>query len=432
MDVTIHRGAKEIGGSLVEVSAGGTRLILDAGMPLVDEDRQPFDSKDFRGKSIEELIAVGIVPDVPGLFRGSPRPDAILLSHSHIDHAGLLHLTQPGIKIHATKGASQMMLAGDIFAGQERLAEDRFEEVQPGKPFDVGAFRITPFAVDHSTYGCVAYLLEADGKTLLYSGDLRWHGRKPELIEHLATQIARRSIDALLMEGTHVGSGRGKGKNEYQLETEILGTIKDARKLVLASFSPQDVDRLITYVNATRDAGRIFVADAYAAFVMHLLTKDPRVPTLGAADHIRVYWNASYLKKRNRGKLDAGISKARRIELDEILAAPQHHVMVFRPSMTALDFGDRLPAGCRCIYSAWRGYLEKQDWVDCQRKVSEAGGDFLPRHTSGHIYEEDLVELVRRMNPKRVIPIHTFEPQGFLRHFPNATPFRDGERSPIA
>jgi ribonuclease J len=55
----------------------------------------------------------------------------------------------------------------------------------------------------------------------------------------------------------------------------------------------------------------------------------------------------------------------------------------------------------------------------------------VPRHTSGHIYEEDLVDLVTKLNPKRVIPIHTFEPGGFSRHFPNATPLNDGERSPI-
>jgi ribonuclease J len=274
-------------------------------------------------------------------------------------------------------------------------------------------------------------LLEADGKTLLYSGDLRWHGRKPEMIENLISQVAERNIDALLMEGTHVGSGRGKGRNEYELEEEIQKAIRGARGLILASFSPQDVDRLITYTNAARDAGRIFVADAYTAFVMHMLGKDPSVPTLGVTEHLRVYLNAYYLKKRNMAKIDERISKAR-IELEEILATPERFVMVFRPSMTGPDFGGRLPEGCRCIYSAWRGYLEKPDWVECQRKVAEAGGDFLPRHTSGHIYEEDLVELVTRINPKRVIPIHTFEPEGFCRHFPNATPLRDGERSPIA
>ncbi len=427
MELMIHRGAKEIGGSLVEVTAGSTRLILDAGMPLVDEDREPFDMKAIRGKSIDELLAMKVVPDVPGLFREGPRPDAILLSHSHIDHAGLLHLTHPEIPIHATKGASQMMLAGDIFANQERLQKVRHREVVPGQPFSIGAFRVTPFAVDHSTYGCVAYLLEADGKSLLYSGDLRWHGRKPEMIERLIERVSRRKVDALLMEGTHVGSGRGKGKNEYDLESQLVGAIREARKLVLASFSPQDVDRLITYTNAAREAGRIFVADAYAAFVMHLVQSDPRVPRLGRADHVRVYFNASYMKKRNTQKIDAGIDKAR-IGLDEILAEPDRYVMMFRPSMTKPDFAGRLPAGCRCIYSAWRGYLEKPEWVECQRNVADAGGDFLPRHTSGHIYEEDLVELVNRIAPGQVIPIHTFDAEGFTRHFERARILRDGER----
>jgi len=430
MELTIHRGTKEIGGSCVEVSAGGTRLILDAGTPLVNEDREPFDSGTMENVPTPELIASGVIPAVPGLFGEGTAPDAILLSHSHIDHTGLLDRTRPEIPIHATKGASKMMLAGDFFARQERLDEARHREVVPGRPFRIGSFKVTPYAVDHSTFGCVAYLLEADGKTLLYSGDLRWHGRKPELLHNLVRKVGHRNVDALVMEGTHVGSGRGKGKNEYELEGDILTTIRDSRRLVLASFSPQDVDRLKTYINATLNAGRIFVADAYAAFVMYLVASESNVPKLGSSDSIRVFFNATFLKKPNIGKV-AGKIGVNRIELPEILATPERFVMAFRPSMTAFDFRDGFPEGCRCIYSAWQGYLEKPDWAKCRKKIEEAGGDLVPRHVSGHIYEEDLVELVRALNPKRVVPIHTFDPEGFVRHFPNATPLRDGERTVI-
>ena len=430
MELTIHRGTKEIGGSCVEVSAGGTRLILDAGTPLVTEDREPFDSGAIRNVPTAELVASGVIPVVPGLFGDGKAPDAILLSHSHIDHTGLLDRTPPQIPIHATSGASKMMLAGDVFAGQERLPEERHRRVFPGRAFRVGAFRVTPFAVDHSTFGCVAYLIEADGKTLLYSGDLRWHGRKPDLLRNLVRQVGHRNVDALVMEGTHVGAGRGKGKNEYELEGDILDTIRGARKLVLASFSPQDVDRLETYVNATRAAGRIFVADAYTAFVIYLVASEANVPKLGSTDAVRVYFNETFRKKRNIDGI-AGKIEANRIDLPEILGAPDRYVMVFRPSMTRFDFDDRLPEGCRCIFSAWQGYLEKPDWVACRGKIDAAGGDLVRRHVSGHIYEEDLVELVKQIAPKRVIPIHTFEPEGFARHFANSTPLRDGERTAI-
>jgi ribonuclease J len=430
MELTIHRGTKEIGGSCVEVAAGGTRLILDAGTPLVNEDREPFDSGAMRGVPTADLIASGVIPSVPGLFGEGKAPDAILLSHSHIDHAGLLDRTRPEIPVHATTGASKMMLAGDVFAKQDRLGRNRHRKVVPRRPFRVGAFKVTPFAVDHSTFGCVAYLLEANGKSLLYSGDLRWHGRKPELLRNLARDVGGRNLDALVMEGTHVGSGRGKGKNEYELEEQIGDTIARSKKLVLASFSPQDVARLETYIKATRAAGRVFVADAYAAFVIYMVSSESNLPRLGSTDALRVYLNETFRRKRNVESITEKIG-VNRIELPEILAHPDRFVMVFRPSMTAFDFRDGLPEGCRCIYSAWQGYLEKPDWVNCRKKIEEVGGDLVPRHVSGHIYEEDLVELVRALNPKRVIPIHTFEPNEFLRHFPNATPLRDGERTVI-
>jgi ribonuclease J len=429
MDVTIHRGSKEIGGSCVEVSAGGTRLILDAGLPLVTPEREPFDSRTIRGKSNAELIAAKVIPDVPGLFADGDRPDAILLSHSHLDHSGLLHLTRPEIPIHATSGTSKMMLAAGVFGGQKSLEQSRHSEVEAGLPFEVGAFRVTPYAVDHSCFGSVAYLVEADGTTLLYSGDLRLHGRKPGMIRSLIAAVAPRNVDALVMEGTHVGAGRGRGKTEYDLEEVIHGLISTAPKLVLGAFSPIDVDRVVTYYKATRRAGRIFVADAYTAFVMHLVASESALPGPRAEAGVRVFFNKAF-ERRNLGGVADKIGDAR-ISLDEIRANPAKYAMVFRPSMTDLDFAGRLPEGSRCIYSYWQGYLVKPDWKVLQEQLAAVGGDFIPAHASGHIYEDDLVDLVRSLNPKRVIPIHTFEPGGFLRHFPNATPLNDGERSPI-
>ena len=42
MRVCIHRGSKEIGGSCVEVTSGGKRLLIDLGLPLdaIDNDKK--------------------------------------------------------------------------------------------------------------------------------------------------------------------------------------------------------------------------------------------------------------------------------------------------------------------------------------------------------------------------------------------------------
>ena len=86
MKLIIHRGTKEIGGSCVELAAGGTRIIVDLGLPLVDRDGEPFDSTVIRDKSVENLVSENVLPDVRVLYAtDAPGIDAILLSHSHQD-----------------------------------------------------------------------------------------------------------------------------------------------------------------------------------------------------------------------------------------------------------------------------------------------------------------------------------------------------------
>jgi len=426
MDVTIHRGTDEIGGSCVEVSTEKTRLIIDTGLPLVTPEREPFDSGLMRGKSVEQLIEAGVIPKVPGLYVDGDRPDAILLSHSHMDHTGLLHLTAPEIPVYATSGTSKMMSAGAIFGGQKSLDRNRHVEVCSTTSKTIGDITVTPYAVDHSAYGSVAFLLEADGKTVLYSGDLRWHGRKPGMINDLVTAMQVRNVDALIMEGTHVGAGRERGGTEYELEEKILATIKESKGLVLGSFSPIDVDRVVTYYKATVRAGRVFVADAYTAYVMHLVQSEINTPHPAQAKDIRIYVNV--LAARKRIEKITNIFEGATITLDEILREPQKYVMMFRPSMVDLDFGGKIPQGSRCIYSCWKGYLDRPAWQECQKHLEDAQGDLVPRHASGHIYEQDLVKFVEGVAPKTIIPIHTFEPAGFHKHFGNVTRLTNGER----
>jgi ribonuclease J len=68
--------------------------------------------------------------------------------------------------------------------------------------FALGPFRLTPYLVDHSAFDAYALLAEAGGRRLFYSGDLRAHGRKAALFEHLLADPPR--VDTLLLEGTRI------------------------------------------------------------------------------------------------------------------------------------------------------------------------------------------------------------------------------------
>lgn len=294
-----------------------------------------------------------------------------------------------------------------------------------GQPLQVGDCRITPLAVDHSIFGSVAFLVEGDGKSLLYSGDLRNHGRKPGMMRELLEKLRDRRVDVLVMEGTHFGSDKEQGITEFELEERVVELVQTAPALVLASFSALDLDRLVTLYRSAQRTGRIFVADAYTAFVLHLVASQVRVPRPTRENGIRVYFNRSF-ERRNIENLQDKFQPDR-IELPEILAEPKRHLMVFRPSMTALDFEGKLPHRSRCLYGYWKGYLVRKDWVELQEQLVQAEGDFIPAHASGHIYSADLITFVKAVAPVKVIPVHTFEPQAFRHHFDNVQLLDDGQ-----
>ena len=409
MQLTIHRGTHEIGGSIVEIATRDSRLIIDAGLPLGG-----LNAPAPNPAVTDEILA--------RVFACPPRPAAILLSHAHGDHSGLLMQTPDAVPVFLSRGTARMMRAGAMFARQPDVPSHRQRLLAPLTPTVIGDFTVTGYPVDHSAFGSMAFLVEADGQRLLYSGDLRLHGRKPGMAQQLIRELRHRPLGALVMEGTHFSPDRAPGLTEAALERRIRADMARAPALVLAAFSPLHADRLVTFFKAARDAGRTLVLDVYGAQVMLELSRMIRVPDPRRCGQVRVY----FPKRRRKIAVIEEQFAAQRITLQEIRTEPHRFVMLFRPSMLGPDFGGELPAKTCGVYSYWSGYLKKPDWIEAQAQFTKAGGDFIQCHTSGHIHAADIVRFVNALQPSRVVPIHTTEPEAFVRHFPQTTALTDG------
>ncbi len=410
MQLTIHRGTHEIGGNIVEIATRDSRLIIDAGLPLGG-----MNALAPNPTVTDEILA--------RVFACPPRPAAILLSHAHGDHSGLLVQTPEAVPVFLSRGTAKMMRVGAMFARQPDVPSHRQRLLAPLTPTVIGDFTVTGYPVDHSAFGSMAFLVEADGQRLLYSGDLRLHGRKPGMAQQLIRALRHRPLDALVMEGTHFSPDRAPGLTEAALERRIRTAIDRAPALVLAAFSPLHADRLVTFFKATRDAGRVLVLDVYGAQVMLELSRMIRVPDPRRCQQVRVY----FPKRRRKIAAIEEQFVTRRITLEEIRAEPHRFVMLFRPSMLGPDFGGELPLKSRGLYSYWSGYLKKPDWLEAQAQFAKAGGEFIQCHTSGHIHAADIVRFVNALQPKRVVPIHTEQPGVFAAHFSNVCLLYDGQ-----
>jgi ribonuclease J len=422
MKLIIHRGANCIGGSCVEVATANTRIIIDVGRPLTDPADQRVEAKPAKPTRLHYPSDDPDLLQVPGLFQPGPRVDAILISHAHMDHTGLLGASNPDIPVYCSRGTSKMLMAGSIFAMQAKLDRKRERVLQSEKFLEIGDIKATPYSVDHSAFDGQAFLLEADGKSLIYSGDLRFHGRKPGMSKVLLDAVDGKPIDVLLMEGTNVSKETARcQQTEYELEETVLDHIRKAPGLVLANFSPMHLDRMVTFYKAARRANREFVVDVYGAFVLRLISGQCKIPKAEPQNGIRVYYNQYFEQnwKKNNLTMIHDIFIHNRIELADILKDPDQYVMMFRPSMMRYDFAAGLPPRPRCVYSYWHGYLVTPEYVNLSEKLKSVGGELIECHTSGHAFVEDLVKFVESMNPKCIVPIHTLASDKYAALFKN-------------
>jgi ribonuclease J len=411
MRLRIHRGAHEIGGSCVELEAQGYSILLDLGLPLDAPEPDP-----------------SLLPEIPGLADGSnSKLLGVVISHPHGDHYGLAGLAHSTVPVFIGSGARIILMASKPFVRMPLEAE-ALQTYASGKAFDLGPFQITPFLTDHSAFDAHSFLVEAEGKRVFYSGDIRAHGRKAYLVEKLLRQPPP-AIDVLLLEGTTLSRSEnlsGKSKTESELEDQIVNQMQDSPGLVLASFSPQNIDRFVTIYRATRRAGREFIGDVYLAHVLSELKLDTLPQAASGAFRV-------YLPQRQRSRIIAdqafhlvnGLG-ASRIYPDEIASKPEKWVMLFRESMMS-DI-DRLPPSISAtlLYSFWPGYLAQgnrrlQAWCE------DRGTPLKLFHTSGHADTQTLVRFAKGLRPKSVIPIHTTASAIMERLIPDVVIVPDGE-----
>lgn len=426
MQLIIHRGTQEIGGSCVELKTEKARILIDFGMPLVDAKKEKFDSKILIGKSMEELKELNILPNIKGLYHNEEKAiDAILISHSHMDHYGLLNYVHKDIPVYMSKGANELIEISNIFT-PNKLGKINSKVINNKKSFRVDDIKVTPYLVDHSAFDALAFLIEADGKRLFYSGDFRGHGRKRALFKQILENPPK-DIDCLLMEGSMLGRSLQKYEDEAAIERKIEEILKSASNITFLFASSQNIDRIVSAYKACLRTNSTFVIDIYTAYILDRLRKvSKHIPQFNWRNiRVKFYKDQADTLANNVSTQTLYYYNTKKIDIEELKKKKNKILMLSRDNSIFPRIVKELDnvEGAKIIYSMWEGYLKPEFEEYCVKK-----GLIIEKvHTSGHATIEDLKAFSDAINPKNLIPMHTFGSSDYPNLFNRVRLLKDGE-----
>ncbi|MCS7276321.1 MAG: exonuclease [Dehalococcoidia bacterium] len=334
-----------------------------------------------------------------------------------------------------------------VFGPQPGPEADAFWQRTPGshqldpRPFQLaaqelclGPFRVRCFPVDHSIPGAAGFLIEVGGMAIGYTGDLRFHGSSASqslaFVEALAEAARRRTL-VLLCEGTRASDDDHGPISEEQVAQRALEFMRDARGLIIADFGPRNLERLTIFHRLARELGRrlvIMAKDAYLLDAARLA--DPSLPQIGPELDVLVYrqpkgsydrWERE-IYERYRSWLIGPEEVGRR--QDELVLCFSYYDLKDLPSI-------RPRPGSLYLYSSHEAFDEEiqmdfrrlRNWLDhfqmryvglpleeLKWRVPE---EEVGLHASGHAPARDLLEMIHRIQPALVVPLHTRNPWWF-------------------
>lgn len=382
MKLCIHRGTHQIGGIAAEISTASTRILIDMGDEL----------------SLDPNF-VSAPLNIPGVTDGNGHCDAVLFTHYHGDHTGQMLRIRPEIPLYAGALAKDIMRLSSAHSWKkdEALCK-RIETIRTfsaGVPFLIGDIQITPFSIDHSAADSYMFLIEADGKRLLYTGDFRLHGVRGKTMDKILDRRIGK-VDAIITEGTTVSRTDGKTVTEWELQARVRNYLQQY-KYVFVLCATTNLDRIFALARAV-PRGKYCICDDYQKTLVETVSK---------------HWN--------------GISSF--YEMPKLLSFKYH------PPARFAELGGLMfvranskfeaiirqydPAQSILLYSMWDGYRTKPD--SNIPEFLSLTGTWAELHTSGHASPDDLRHVIEKADPQLVIPMHTDAPQKMQTLCPDRT-----------
>jgi len=451
--LTFYGGIKEIGGNKTLLQDGDTKIFLDFGMSFGRRDKYFEEFLNPRSANgIGDFLELNLIPDIKGIYREDllvhqgkkpekPEVQAVLLSHAHADHANYISFLHPDIPIYcgetckyiieAVEEQTQRTIENEVLKYKKRPVFKStyrnppinriFNTFRTGKKIKIDNLEIEPIHVDHSVPGAYGFVIHTSEGPIIYTGDLRTHGRHSQLTDDFIKKATEVKPVAMITEGTRVDSGK-TNESEEKVYNKCKKELSENKNLSVVDFNFKDVDRFTTFYNIAKDINRKLVISFKHACYLERYHKDKKLKAPDSRDEnililkpkrlTGTYIDEDYLDYYIKKRLNYPNIKT----AEEIRKKPQDHVIVLNFWYLNM-LVDLKPKNGMYIHSLSEPFNEEME-ISYERMVNwimHFDMNFIQSHCSGHINGPSLMEMIKTINPKQLYPIHTEKPHLFKK-----------------
>ena len=465
VEISCFGGVGEIGGNKILLKDCDTRIFLDFGMSF--NKRGEFFEEFLTPRTangIGDFLELGLTPDITGIYREDllthfgrkpeePNIQGVLLSHAHADHANYISFLHRDIPIYcgktclsileAVEEQSQRSIESEVLNYKKRplLRKDykkapekrMFNTFRTGDKFSIGNLDIEPIHVDHSVPGSYGFIIHTSEGALIYTGDLRLHGLHAHMTKEFVEKASNEKPIAMITEGTRINQ-RKTDESESKVFSDSKNSIKNEKNLSIVDFNFKDIDRFRTFYQIAKDLEKkLVISFKHACFLEKYHkekklqapdSKDEQIYLLLPKRHTGTYINEdyseSYIKKR--------MNYPNIIKAEDISKNPSNFMVI-------LNFWyfnmlvDLKPINGTYIHSLSEPFNEEMEISFDRMKnwLNHFKLNLKQSHCSGHIDGDSMREIIKRIQPKKLVPIHTEHPELFKKIHNNTIKINQGK-----
>jgi ribonuclease J len=423
--LTFYGGVNEIGGNKILLQDKDTKVLFDFGQSF------SFGANYFTSwlgpravNGLGDYFEFGLLPRIKGVYAKEqltftdlpytePEVNAVFLSHAHFDHVTHIQFLDPEIRVNLGVGTKLFLESMEETSGFCDYGKHQYRTFRTGDKVKVDDIVVEPVHVDHSVPAAYGFIIHTSTGALVYTGDLRMHGPRKDLTEDFLHKARDCEPSWLICEGTRmVEKEKRKNYSEPQVQQLSGKVVSSTKKIVFVTHYSRDMDRFRSFYNVARNNGRRIVISPKMAYLLSKLVKDKR---LGLPDPLKDNDILVYFKRKRSGKFgERDYFAWERQFMDKMVT----HEFVCRNQgklIMDLDFYQfaelidiRPEQGSEFIHSMSEPFSEEDiedqvmhNWLD------HFGMQFHQLHASGHLERNQIVDLVKDVEPKRVFPVHT-------------------------